>query len=413
MKKNLHSIAMVIMLYAGMQAASAQTSTAFAITGDTKGNVNWSVIREIDISTGALVRNIYLPATENPVHKDALTGKSLNVDAEAPAINQKAAPCGCTSPSLAAASAYDQRQKRLYIAPLFGNELQYIDITKKELVIYHVANQKLKNYTPEAGEGDNITRMVFGSDGNGYTITNNGNHVIRFTTGKTVTITDLGSLKDNSGNTISVHAKAASWGGDLVADDAGSLYLFTVAGHIFKINPISLEATFTGTIKHLPTAFSVNAAAVDKAGNVTIASSVDAGNYYTVNMKTLEATPLPAKENLYNASDFANGNVLATEKSSIAMIPAVSVKTTGVNVYPNPVKNKLVTVYFSGSLQGKHTIEVLDANGKKLAAKTVTVVSKSQSQTVQLPSSTPSGMYMVHVMATNHKDVFTGNIVVE
>ena len=257
--------------------------------------------------------------------------------------------------------------------------------------------------------------MVLGSDGNGYAITNNGNHFIRFTTGKNVIITDLGSLVDKANNAISVHTQAVSWGGDMVADDAGSLYLFTVAGHVFTINPETKEAAFVGTITNLPKAFSVNAAAVNKEGNVTVASSTDAHNYFSVNMKTLEATPITASDNFYNASDFANSNLLVTEKSSIAKTNTIDIVKSDevVNVYPNPVKNKLISLYFNGSLQGKHALEVVDVSGKRIALKTVELSGKSTSQTIQLPQSTTAGMYIVHVLNWSNNKVFTGNVVVE
>ncbi len=410
MNKNLLSVSVMFAVCAGLQTAKAQSSTAFAITGESKGNVNWSVIREIDLTTGALVRNIYLPATQKPAQIDASTGKELSNDV---AAKPTSAPCTCQA-SLAAATAYDARQQRLYFTTLFGNDLQYIDITKKDLKIYHVTNQSLKAFPSQPGEADNITRMVFGSDGNGYAITNNGNHFIRFTTGKSVTITDLGSLQDKASNEISVHAQAASWGGDLVADDAGSLYLFTVAGHVFKIDTKTLEAAFVGTIKNLPTAFSVNAAAVDKSGKVTIASSIDMGNYFSVDMKTLEATPIEASDNFYNASDFANSNLLVTDKTVAKPIAAVTnTSNEAVSVYPNPVKNKMVNLYFNGSLQGKHVIEVVDVSGKRLAAKTVDLVANSSSQKIQIPASATAGMYVVHVLNASSKNVFTSNIVVE
>lgn len=416
MNKNLLSFVSMMALLTGLQQAKAQSSTAFAITGESKGNVNWSVIREIDLSTGALVRNIYLPASQKPLQIDASTNKELNYDPTVAAkTNVPASTCTCQAPTLAAATAYDARQKRLYFTTLFGNDLQYIDITKKELKIYHVTNQNLKSFSSVPGEADNITRMVFGADGNGYAITNNGNHFIRFTTGKNVTITDLGALVDKENNAVSVHTQAVSWGGDLVADDAGSLYLFTVAGHVFTINPSTREAAFVGTISNLPKTFSVNAAAVNKEGNVTVASSVDASNYFSVNMKTLEATPIAASDNFYNASDFANGNFLVTDKSSVTKTNPVAIVKSNevVNVYPNPVQNKLINLYFNGSLQGKHALEVVDVSGKRIALKTVELSSKSSSQTIQLPSSTTAGMYVVHVLNTSNNKVFTGNVVVE
>ena len=167
---------------------------------------------------------------------------------------------------------------------------------QRELKIYHVQNQKVKQFVSQAGEADNITRMTFGSDGYGYALTNNGNHLIRFSTGKNISITDLGSLTDGKSNgDISVHTQAASWGGDMVADDGGNLYLFTTGAHVFKINPANRVADYLGAIKNLPAPYSVNAAAVDKDGQIVVSSSLDANNYYRVNLSNLEASPCSAK----------------------------------------------------------------------------------------------------------------------
>src|SRR5665811_2539351 len=65
-------------------------------------------------------------------------------------------------------------------------------------------------------EANHFTRMTIGADGNGYALTNDANHLIKFTTGKKIVITDLGSLVDaSSNNNISVHNKCSSWGGDI------------------------------------------------------------------------------------------------------------------------------------------------------------------------------------------------------
>ncbi|MEI9956836.1 MAG: hypothetical protein WDM90_11155 [Ferruginibacter sp.] len=42
----------------------------------------------------------------------------------------------------------------------------------------------LLNTNDLADEANHITRMDIAADGNGYAITNDGNHLIRFTTGK-------------------------------------------------------------------------------------------------------------------------------------------------------------------------------------------------------------------------------------
>ena len=412
MRKPIQLLSFAACFVAMLPQAQAQKNTAFAITGETQGSLDWTVLREVDLSNGSLVRNIFIPLSQKPAHVDAATGNAITAIV---ASNQQNA---ASSPSLSAASAYDAKQNRLYFISLFGNELQYIDLNQRELKIFHVTNQQVKQFISQPGEGDNITRMTFGSDGYGYALTNNGNHLIRFSTGKNISITDLGSLKDGKSNgDISVHTQAASWGGDMVADDGGNLYLFTIAGHVFKINPTTRIADFLGTIKNLSVPYSVNAAAVSEDGSIVVSSSLDDNNYYRVNLSTLEANAIDQKEEkVFNASDFANGNFIAcggTHQPQPA--PVVQVQTDvkkGIAIYPNPVKNKVVHVYFNNLVQGKSTIEVAELSGKKIANAEVSVTAKGQYQTIQLPAAITPGLYVVRVMNAD-KSVFSENVIVQ
>ena len=50
----------------------------------------------------------------------------------------------------------------------------------------------------------------------------------------------------------SVRTQFKSWGGDMVADANGNLYLFTMQREVFKINPNTRLATYLGEIKNIP-----------------------------------------------------------------------------------------------------------------------------------------------------------------
>jgi len=418
MKKPILLLSFAASLMTILSSAQAQRNTAFAITGSEQGGVDWEVVREVDLSSGTLIRNIFIPSSQKPKQLDAATGKAINITAAQaqPAANN----CNC-SPSLSAASAYDARQNRLYYINLFGSELQYIDLNQRELKIYHVKNQKVKQFVAQAGEADNITRMAFGSDGYGYALTNNGNHLIRFSSGNNINIIDLGSLEDGQNNgDISVHTQAASWGGDMVADDGGNLYLFTTGAHVFKINPANRVADYLGTIEDLPEPYSVNAAAVDKDGQVVVSSSLDANNYFRVNLSTLKASPVQqSEERVYNASDFANGNFIACGDTHYqpqpAPVPVVQenkdVKKS-IDIYPNPAKGKAIHVYFNNIPQGRSIVEVNLIDGKRIATAEVFVSAKGQSQTIQLPVTAKAGVYVVRVLNVD-KSRFTKNIMVE
>ena len=55
----------------------------------------------------------------------------------------------------------------------------------------------VKNQADVAGQ---IARMVIAGDGNGYALSNDANHLMRFTTGKKPEITDLGPVSDAEAN---------------------------------------------------------------------------------------------------------------------------------------------------------------------------------------------------------------------
>jgi len=78
---------------------------------------------------------------------------------------------------------------------MHSNELRYFDLNKGTNAVYYVRNTPLKSFE-EKSEADVITRMCFGADGYGYALTNDANHLIRFTSAIKITITDLGSLKN-------------------------------------------------------------------------------------------------------------------------------------------------------------------------------------------------------------------------
>ena len=124
-----------------------------------------------------------------------------------------------------AAIALDKKNNRLYYTPMFIDQLRYIDL--KTMKVYFITDFGFTGIKTKAADQSNIvTRMTIGDDGYGYALTNDANHLLQFTTGKKTTVTDLGALVDDPGNkTVSVHNSCNSYGGDMIADDDGNLYL--------------------------------------------------------------------------------------------------------------------------------------------------------------------------------------------
>ncbi len=240
-----------LLVFAGNQMFAQSNNRAFAITGESKGNVSWMVIREIDLTTGAEIRKIYSP-TDKPALLDALTGAKLQrfdvnaeISNEVTTINRngiantivtyangkRAEVVTAPTETLVAASALDTRNNRLFFTPMHSNELRYFDLNRGTNTVYYVRNVALKTFPETNGEADVITRMCFSYDGYGYALTNDFNHLIRFSSGEKITITDLGSVQDGKNNkAISIRNMCTSWGGDMVADALGGLYVISMRG---------------------------------------------------------------------------------------------------------------------------------------------------------------------------------------
>jgi hypothetical protein len=387
----------------------------FAITGDGNGDYMWMNIREVNLANGEVSKNLFERTATNYQLLDATTKKPLQLTPDA--NRSWMAPQNPTG-TLVAAAAYDKRHDKLFFTPMRIGELRWLDLGARgsEPKFYTLQTQLL-NPADLNNEANHITRMVIAADGNGYAITNDGNHLIRFTTGRKVTITDLGNLVDAESNGgISIHNKCSSWGGDMVADADGSLLLISANQHVFSINLDTRVATHKGVITGLPARFTTNGAAVDADGNVVVTSANSFEGYFKVDLKNLTATKLPSEGKIYNASDLANSNLLNAKKGSdfgSADLRPTAIGNDFISIYPNPVTANNFKITFDNKAAGEYNVAVTDLQGRVIMSKQVFVVSPNQVEMIKLKSKPASGMYMVRVVDANQKQVFTQKLVVE
>ena len=389
---------------------------AFAITGNSNGDFQWMSIRQIDLSTGAVIKNIFEKGITAFQIRNAATDKEVMLVNEQNG-KQLSSPQYPTA-TMVAAAAYDKKHNKLFFTPILIGELRWLDLSSNSEVpkFYTFPSSLLHMGNDDA---NNITRMTIGADGNGYAITNDGNHLIKFTTGKKTIITDLGGLVDaSSNNTISVHNKCSSWGGDIVADALGNLYLFTASKNIFKINIENRIATHLGSITGLSGVYTLNGAAVDNNDNVIISSANTFEGFYKVNMKDLAATKLNTTGQVYNASDLANGNLLFESQlqNSVGVAPLIQRDVIGnqfISIYPNPVFGSQFKVTFDNKAAGEYNISLTDIRGKVIMSRQVFVKSAGQVETIQLKSQRANGMYLIKVTNAAKRSVFSDKIVFE
>jgi len=390
--------------------SAAQDARTYAITGKSNNNFLWADIKQIDIKTGNVVKTLF--------ESDKTTFKINSLDNAAERVQ-------VPNPTAfgVAACALDSRHNRLYFAPMHFSDIRFLDLDAKDVSFTIVKKNIIPTtagnvYQPEESQ---ITRMVIAADGYGYALTNDANHLVRFTTGKKPVVEDLGALIDAEGNKgFSVHNKCTSWGGDMLADAFGKLVVISAAHNVYSVDVKTKVASFTGTITGLPANYTTNGAVVDNEGNIVVSSANVFEGLYKLNAKDLKAVKVETTEKAFNASDLANGNLLSQKEADAAakfdvsksVLPDFAAAADG-RVYPNPASGDQFNVLFTGQRAGKYTIVFSDLAGRPLLTKTVTITSAAQVENVRLSSKTAKGTYLVNVVDENKQVAFSEKVVLQ
>jgi len=410
MRKNLYSVLLSSTITLFSVSVFAQDRFAYAITDVNQSTAGWTVLRKLDLKTGVYSDALLNGVNIKQVAYDALTKNLI------PANNGNANSSLPFSTGVAAI-AYDKRNNRLYFTPMFIDQLRYIDLATMKL--YYVTGQSFTGHeNSNKDDGGVVSRMVITPDGYGYAVTNDANNFVRFSTGKKFKIEQMGALVDDPGNTgVSVHNRCSSWGGDMIADDEGNLYLVAASNSVFKINIDTKVAKWLGPIKGLPPGFTINGVAVTDDGKLLTGSQSYAKGWYLVDPKSWSSTPYNAPKGVYLTSDLANSNILSTRGASdIALIePRESMLSNAVQLYPNPVDvgNNQFKLQFNKLAPGNYTVELTDVSGKLIMTQKINILNEIQVHTINLRKNTAQGIYLVKVTDINSKSIFTQKLVVQ
>ena len=399
-----------VFLFTSYSSVAQADRFAYAITDLTKEGAGWNALRKLDLQTGQY-SDVLINGTDAARKAyDATTKKELTLQADAKWGNLLQAPFSTG----VAAAAFDRAHNRLYFTPMFVDQLRYIDL--KTMQVYHVGQGFSGTGNMHNDEAKIITRMVIAPDGYGYAISNDGTSFIRFSTGKKPTIEKLGSLVDAPANNgISIHNRCTSFGGDMICDDAGNLFILTARNNVFKVNTENKMATHLGSIQNLPANFTVNGAVVDNEGALLVSSAVDASAYFKINPKDWTAVKAESISSVYRSSDLANSNYLSTR--SYRDIPTVMAPQERfaklISVYPNPVTANRISVQFNKVPNGDYTVELTDVLGRSVMVRKVNVANTDQIQVLPLTKSDAKGIYMVKVYDAGNQSVFTQKVMVQ
>ena len=406
MKQNLLFTASLLLSIGLTKAAKAQNDLfAFAITDLQGSGRGCNALRKLDIRSGEFSTVLFNGADPKLLAYDARTNREWKAIPDRALGNYMQAPFSTG----VAALAYDIKNHRLYFTPMYIDQLRYVDC--RTMKVYYVTDQSFTQAgNMQKDEGKIITRMTFDPDGNGYGISNDGNTFVRFNAGQELKITQLGPLTDDGSNSdVSIHDRCSCWGGDIISDDAGNLYLLTSRQSVYKINVKTRIAKLIGHINGLPKRFTVEGAVVTNDGKVLVSSALNGSAYFIVDPNDWSATIYQAKSGVFRSPDLANGNYLKTKPDKTPD----NLVESNIRIFPNPVANNQFTLQFGKITSGTYDMELTKAMGQVVMQRAINVQSENQTEIIPIPSVIAKGLYLVKITGAGKNTVFSQKVIVQ
>ena len=414
--------------------AQQNSKRIFVISSDPTRPIQYTNLRELDGNCKVLVKEVFEPGRKYAVKTHgfqtylALQQSAFINDASGQLDTLKS-PMGGSVASM----AYDQKSNRLFYFPMYSSELRYMDLNEAEPHFTYLDNQSLNLLRNRTDVANQVSRMTMGADGFGYALTNDGEHLIRFSTEGQPTILDLGVLSDKPGNGIFVRSSCTSWGGDMVADAAGRLVLITQSNYVFRITIANRVAEYLGQIGGLPAGFTTNGAAVDENGELILSC----GSSRTQNMtqhlfrvkdiNQLTAEPIDDSKipGIGNISDMASSNLLSQKPANTPVTPPVVVAFTPekevvkqpqpvYTIFPNPVSRGKFSIRTQNIAdKGEYSMLMIDMNGRIVLEGKMNLGGKTNTHSFTIPSTEAKGAYVILVVDYFKRTVFSTQLLVE
>lgn len=291
------------------------------------------------------------------------------------------------------ASLATDNNGHVYFMPMISSN---IFVMKNGKINQLVNNNQIHVVT--SNEGTFFTRMTLASDQNIYALNNDGSELIQINTANNV-VTNLGAVQTKSKESIS--DKNFGWGGDMIADNRGDLYVISAMAHIFKVNISTLQSEYIGKISGLPNNFTTNGAAVLEDGRILLASSKGNG-MYAISLNNLRATPYSQ----YNTPVY---DLASPYFVSSSLQEEVIHTAAGITLYPTVVSEKKINLISDKNLRNAK-VEVYNLSSMKVAEFSVNLQEKEESN-FSLKQLRPN-IYIVKVIDSNGLEVLNQKITV-
>jgi hypothetical protein len=430
MKSFTTLVALILSLTAFAQSTAKKT---YLISASTTTPLVYNRISVIDVNGGKSSGEVYAPGKGSSIRNNEYQNYKRN-DRDDDDYSNLSPLSGSV-----ACAAYDARSNRLYYVPLQVSELRYLDLKESSPSFTCLSGQKLNLLHSREDVANQISRMTIGSDGYGYALTNDGEHLIRFTTQGTPVIRDLGVLVDNPKNTVFVRSSCSSWGGDIVGGKDGYLYLITLYNHVFRINPSNKNCDYLGAIKNLPAEFTSNGASADENGELIVSCGTSYGKkfspLYKVKFPSLEASPVSTAGGLGNISDLASSNLLfqkaqedsdkdkdkpykKAENGVVAFTQSAEAVEDGlptISLFPNPLTQGRTRFQLKATNfdKGEYRLHIVDAGGSAVMEARMNIAGKSTTQAFSFPAQRARGVYFLLLSDYFGRTVYSQQLIVE
>lgn len=245
-------------------------------------------------------------------------------------------------------------------------------------------------------EQDLFARMTTTPDGSIYALNNIGSELLKISADNTVT--SLGAVSGFDAIFRGFADARSSYGGDMVADENGNLYVITAFANVVKIDASTLAAEYIGQLAGLPEGYMVNGAAVLENNTILLASSLPKG-LYTTDFSSLKASYYG--ENTTPTYDLASKKFLKNGDSKSEAASSFSVTPTLIK------QEKYFNIVSATDLDDKATIGLYSVEGKMVSSQSR--ILKTGENKINVDGFA-TGVYLVKVTDINGKELLTTKV---
>ncbi len=388
MKKSLLSLAV---LFSGATAFSQQD--IYALTGKPGTQIQFNELRTLNLGPATSAR--VLLSADSDINVFSQNANSV-VRESRQSLHHAQAPA-------MAALAYDRVAGEVFFSPMYSSNVYVMNEKSGKITL--VENTAVKATACDLNS--HITRMAAGADGSIYAMNNAGTQLIKIRkeAGK-YTVKDLGSIQDSSPRPEeSLRTVQIGFGGDMVADAQGNLYIFSASANVFKVPLKSLTSEYVGKITGLPEGYSLNGAAVSADGGVIVGSAKSEG-LFKVNIDDLIAVSVKSGSN-YPVYDLASAHLLRQHGKTL---PETSI--AGIEVYPTRVTSGELYIRISNTSVPMALVDLYDSSGTRVLSQRIKPSEDSGSHLINV-GNVKKGMYIVSINTEKGEKLHSVKVLIE